>query len=133
MGSPIHEVCRRREAGDPPAGRTIVVTGAADPGPARHPALYLLRVVRALSGARRRGPGRWPAGAAPRLEQASGYGRAGRGWAGPQRARAVAAGGCGLIRRPAAVLCLSILGLPLAEGTRPDPQSRLYPDEGGRP
>ena len=26
--------------------------------------------------ARRRGPGRWPAGAAPRLEQAAGY----RGW-----------------------------------------------------
>src|SRR6266436_1916339 len=91
MGSPIHEVQRRREAGDHPAGRTVIVTGAAHPGPARHPALYLLRLVRALSGARRRGPGRWPAGAAPRLEQTPGYGGAGRGWPCPQRARAVAA------------------------------------------
>ena len=32
--------------------------------------------------ARRRGPGRWPAGAAPRLEQTPGYGGAGRGWTG---------------------------------------------------
>ena len=59
---------RRREAGNHPAGRAVVVVGAAHPGPARHPALHLLRLVRALSGARRRGPGRWPAGAAPRLE-----------------------------------------------------------------
>src|SRR5882757_6957955 len=35
MGSFIYELHRRREAGDHPAGRTIVVTGAADPGPAR--------------------------------------------------------------------------------------------------
>ena len=75
MGSPIHEISRRREAGDHPAGRAVVVVGAAHPGPARHPALHLLRLVRALSGARRRGPGRWPAGAAPRLEQAAGHGR----------------------------------------------------------
>jgi transposase InsO family protein len=54
MGSPIHEVPRRREAGDHPAGRTVVVTGAAHPGSDRHPALHLLRLVRALSGARRR-------------------------------------------------------------------------------
>jgi hypothetical protein len=47
MGSPIHEVQRRREAGDHPAGRTVIVTGAAHPGLARHPALYLLRLVRA--------------------------------------------------------------------------------------
>src|SRR5271154_5887683 len=122
MGSPIHEVRRRREAGDHPAGRTVIVTGAADPGPARHPALYLLRVVRALSGARRRGPGRWPAGAAPRLEQASGYNRAGSGWTCPQTARAVTARAGGLIHRPAAVLCLRILGLPALEGPRPDHQ-----------
>src|SRR6202166_3928435 len=32
MGSPIYEVQRRREAGDHPAGRTVVVTGAAHLG-----------------------------------------------------------------------------------------------------
>src|SRR6266851_7185089 len=99
MGSPIHEVQRRREAGNHSASRTIVVTGAAHPGPDRHPALYLLRLVRALSGARRLGPGRWPAGAAPRLEQTPGYGRAGSDWTCPQRARVVTAGVGGLIRR----------------------------------
>src|ERR1700674_3745922 len=97
MGSPIYEIPGRREAGDHPAGRTVVVTGAAHPGPTRYPALYLLRLVRALSGARRRGPGRWPAGAAPRLEQTPGYGRAGSGWTRPQRARVVTAGAGGLI------------------------------------
>src|SRR4029077_7361356 len=120
MGSPIHEVPRRREAGDHPAGRAVVVTGAANPGPDRRAALHLLRLVRALSGARRRGPGRWPAGAAPRLEQASGYGRAGSGWTCPQRARAVAARVGSLIYRSAAVLCFGIIGLPAPEGPRPD-------------
>jgi transposase len=42
MGSPIHEVQRRREAGDHWAGRAVVVTGAAGPGPAGHPALQAL-------------------------------------------------------------------------------------------
>src|SRR5258708_3802250 len=39
MGSPIHEVRGRREAGDHPAGRAVAVVGTAHPGPARHPAL----------------------------------------------------------------------------------------------
>src|SRR5215472_2194376 len=64
MGSPIHEVRGRREAGDHPAGRAVVAVGAVHPNPTRHPEFHLLRLVRALSGARRRGPGRWPAGAA---------------------------------------------------------------------
>jgi hypothetical protein len=38
------------------------------------PRLHLLRLVRAPSGARRRGLGRWPAGAAPPLEQNPGAG-----------------------------------------------------------
>jgi len=42
MGSPIHEVHHRREAGNYPAGRAVVVIGDADPGPDRHPALHLL-------------------------------------------------------------------------------------------
>jgi transposase len=75
-GSPIYEIPYRREAGNHPARRAVVVVSATHSGPARHPALHLLRLVRALSGARRRGPGGWPAGAAPRLEQATGY----RGW-----------------------------------------------------
>jgi transposase InsO family protein len=54
MGSPIYEIPGRREAGNHPAGRVVVVVSAAHPGPARHPALHLLRLVRALSGARRR-------------------------------------------------------------------------------
>src|SRR6202035_5087093 len=120
MGSPIYEIPGRREAGDHPAGRAVVVVGAAHPGPTRHPALHLLRLVRALSGARRRGPGRWPAGAAPRLEQTSGYGGAGRGWTGAQGARVVAAGAGNRVRRPAAVLRFGSLGLSFAEGTRPD-------------
>ena len=53
MGSPIHEVRGRREAGDHPAGRAVVIAGAAYPGAARHPALHLLLLVRSLSGARR--------------------------------------------------------------------------------
>src|SRR5712672_3545342 len=83
--------------------------------------------------ARGAGPGRWPAGAAPRLEQASGYDRAGSGWTCPQRARAVTARAGNRLRRPAAVLRFGSLGLSLAEGTRPDHQPRLHPDEGGRP
>ena len=57
MGSPIHEVRRRREAGDHPAGRAVVVTGAADPGPARHPALHLLSP--GTSAIWRAAPGPW--------------------------------------------------------------------------
>jgi transposase len=45
MGSPIHEVPRRRKTGDHPAGRAVVVVGAAHPGPARHSAFHLLRLV----------------------------------------------------------------------------------------
>ena len=37
------------------------------------------------------------------------------------------------VRRPAAVLCFGIFGLPALEGARPDHQSRLHPDEGRRP
>src|SRR5215472_1532024 len=50
MGSPIHEVRGRREAGDHPAGRAVVVAGAAHSGAARHPALHLLRLVRRYLG-----------------------------------------------------------------------------------
>jgi len=46
-----------------------VALGAAHAAPARYPAFHFLPLVRALFGARRRGPGRWPVGAAPRLEQ----------------------------------------------------------------
>src|SRR5260221_2028079 len=55
MGNPIHEVHRRREAGNHSAGRAVIIIGEAHLGPTRHPALHLLRLVRALSGARRRG------------------------------------------------------------------------------
>src|SRR2546428_14108064 len=56
MGSPIYEVRRRREAGDHPAGRAVVVIGAAHPGPARHPTVHLLLLVRSLSKPRRGRP-----------------------------------------------------------------------------
>src|SRR5260221_12420929 len=54
MGNPIHEVHRRREAGNHSAGRAVIIIGEAHLGPTRHPALHLLRLVRELSGARRR-------------------------------------------------------------------------------
>ena len=46
MGSPIHEVRGRREAGDHPVGRAVVIAGAAHPGADRHPTVHLLLLVR---------------------------------------------------------------------------------------
>jgi hypothetical protein len=39
MGRPLYEICGRREVGDHPASRAVVVVGAAHPGAARNPAL----------------------------------------------------------------------------------------------
>jgi transposase InsO family protein len=55
--SPRKFIQCRREAGNHPAGRAVVVVSATHSGPARHPALHLLRLARALSGARRREDG----------------------------------------------------------------------------
>src|SRR5208282_2072148 len=52
MGSPIHEVRGRREVGDHPTGRAVVVIGTAHPGPARDPAFHLLLLVPSLSSPR---------------------------------------------------------------------------------
>jgi hypothetical protein len=60
MERPIDEVQRRREAGNLLAGRAVVIVGEAHPGPDRHPTLHLLRLVRAQSGAQRRGPAEAP-------------------------------------------------------------------------
>ena len=42
----------RREAGAHPAGRAVVVVGAAHPGTARDPTVHLLLLVRSLSSSR---------------------------------------------------------------------------------
>src|SRR5208283_5620384 len=68
MGRPIHEIPRHREAGNHPAGRAVVAVRAAHAGATGDPTFHFLPLVRTLSGARRRGPGRWPIGTAPRLE-----------------------------------------------------------------
>ena len=70
MGSPIHEVRGRREAGDHPAGRAFVAAGAAHPGTARYPALDLLSLVRSLSERPGRRSYGSSAGAAAGVEQA---------------------------------------------------------------
>jgi putative transposase len=49
MGSPIHEVPGGGQARDHPTDRAVLTPGAAHPGPARHPALHLLSLVRLLS------------------------------------------------------------------------------------
>jgi len=49
LGRPTHEIPRRREAGDHPAGRAVVIAGAAHPGAARDPTVHLLLLVRSLS------------------------------------------------------------------------------------
>src|SRR5258708_2672227 len=53
VGSPIYEVRGRREVGDHPAGRAVVVVGTPHPGPTRDPAFHLLLLVRSLSSPRR--------------------------------------------------------------------------------
>ena len=55
-GVPIHEVRGRREVGDHPAGRAVVIVSTAHPDPARDPAVHLLLLVRALSRPRRGRP-----------------------------------------------------------------------------
>jgi transposase len=68
LGSPKHEVPGRRETRNHSPGRTVVALSAPKAGATRDSPTGILSLVPTVSDARRRGPGRWPAGAAPRLE-----------------------------------------------------------------
>ena len=55
MGSPIHEVCRRREARDHRPGRALAPAGVKDTRPVGRSQGHILRLVRPLPAGRRRG------------------------------------------------------------------------------
>src|SRR5580700_2241469 len=87
LGTTAHEIPRRRENGDHPAGRAVPAAGAPHPGETRHTAGNLLPLVRPPQQRRAGGAERSLASGAPRLEPhsrarapadpAAGAGRAG--------------------------------------------------------
>src|SRR6266851_10324151 len=101
------------------------------PGPARHPTVHLLLLVRLLSKSRRGRPRGSHPGAASGVEQTPHCGNA-SGARTRARESALSPRELALVRRPAALLCLGSLGLPAPEGARPNHESGLNPDDGGR-
>ena len=65
LGRAAHEIPRRRETGDPPAGRAVPAAGAPHPGETRHSAGNLLPLVRPAQQRRARGAERSLASGAP--------------------------------------------------------------------
>src|SRR5215472_16957539 len=78
------------------------------------------------------GPERPPAATRSRVEPNSGRRARQRHRAGTRRAGAVAARAGGAVHRQPQLFRLRGFGLPPAEGARPDRQSGLYRDQGGR-